>query len=343
MEQLTWIEPGRLEWWDVPAPVLEDDGQALVRPLAVARCDLDLHIHTGGYRNPGPFAFGHEVAGEVVEVGDAVSTVAPGDRVMVPFQINCGACGNCRRGWTNACTAVPPLASFGLGTHPEGDWGGGFSDLMRIPFADAMLLPVPDTLSLEAAAGLGDNVADGLRTVVPLIERFPDEPVLVVGGLAHSVGLYAVLAALAAGAPAVHYTDFDAGRVAIASAACAEARCIDYGVEHAHDERFLITVDASATPAGLAYALRSTAACGRCTGVSGGAGGSVPLPLPGMYLRGATYEVSRVHSRATLPQVVQCVCEAGLDPLAFAAPVLDFSQAPEAMADPAPKLVFRRG
>ncbi|MEE4301734.1 MAG: alcohol dehydrogenase catalytic domain-containing protein [Pseudomonadales bacterium] len=343
MEQLTWIEPGRLEWWDVPAPRLEHDGEALVRPLAVARCDLDLHIHRGGYRLPGPFAFGHEIAGEVVEIGDAVTAVRPSDRVVVPFQINCGRCTPCLRGWTNACSAVPPLASYGLGTHPDGDWGGGFSDLLRVPFADAMLLTVPDAISLEAAAGLGDNVADGYRTVAPLIARFPDEPVLVVGGLAQSVGLYAVLAALAAGAPEVHYTDFDAGRVAIASAAGARAERLDYEAAHAHERTFLITVDASATPAGLAYALRSTAACGHCTGVSGGSGGSVPLPLPGMYLRGATFEVSRVHSRATLPDVVRCVCDAGLDPLAFAAPALDFREAPEAMAEPAPKLVFRRG
>ena len=216
IRQLTYAGPRKLEWREVDAPRIEHDVEALVRPLAVARCDLDLYIAMGGYRTPGPFAFGHEMTAVVTDVGDAVTSVVPGDHVIVPFQIHCGKCTNCERGWTNACTSVPPFAAFGLGTNRERDFGGAFSDSVRIPFADAMLVALPEGMSPETACGLGDNVADGYRTVASHLERFPREKVLVVGGLGQSVGLYAVQAALALGASAVTYTDFDDKRLTFA-------------------------------------------------------------------------------------------------------------------------------
>ena len=68
MQQLTFVEAGTVEWRDVPAPELTDPGGALVRPLAVSRCDLDLPMVAAGLF-PGPFGVGHEIAAEVVEVG----------------------------------------------------------------------------------------------------------------------------------------------------------------------------------------------------------------------------------------------------------------------------------
>jgi threonine dehydrogenase-like Zn-dependent dehydrogenase len=77
MRQLTFIKPGVLEWWEVAAPRLQADTDAIVRPLVVARCDLDLYIATGVVNYPGPFAFGHETIAEVVEAGPASAHVAP--------------------------------------------------------------------------------------------------------------------------------------------------------------------------------------------------------------------------------------------------------------------------
>ena len=103
MRQLTFVEAGKLEWREVPDPQLEGDGEALVRPLAVATCDLDLALIRGSAPAGREFPFGHECVAEVLEVGDAVHSVAPGDRVSVPFQISCGECGRCRRGQTGNC------------------------------------------------------------------------------------------------------------------------------------------------------------------------------------------------------------------------------------------------
>src|ERR1700751_4861398 len=102
MRQLTFISPGRLEWHDVLRPRLSADTDALVRPIAVARCDLDYYIATGtiARRFEGPFALGHEAIGVITDAGDRAGVV-PGDRVVVPFQLSCGRCANCRNGFTN--------------------------------------------------------------------------------------------------------------------------------------------------------------------------------------------------------------------------------------------------
>ncbi|MEQ8268972.1 MAG: alcohol dehydrogenase catalytic domain-containing protein [Parvibaculum sp.] len=342
MRQLTFVEAKRFEWRDVAAPAIETGKDAIVEPLAVARCDLDYYIAIGAYGRPGPYAFGHEMVAVVREIGDKVKTVAPGDRVIVPFQINCGECTNCRRGWTNACEAVPSAASFGLGTGVDRDFGGAFSDLVRVPFADAMLVPLPASVAPETACLLGDNVADGYRTVAAHLARFPGAPVLVAGGLAQSVGLYAAQTAVALGAERVVYTDFDDTRLALARGLGAEARKVDYSAERRHDDSFLITVDASSMAEGLSYAFRSTAACGFCTGVAGGLTAMTPLPLAGSWIRGITYEVSRVHSRASLPHVLGHVCDGTLHPETLVARTASFDDAIEAMFDPAPKIVFSK-
>lgn len=103
MQQLTYLGPGALGWDDVREPKLDSDTAALVRPLAVATCDLDALIVTGRSPFRGPFALGHECVAEVVDVGEAVRGIQTGQRVSVPFQISCGRCEACRRGHTSNC------------------------------------------------------------------------------------------------------------------------------------------------------------------------------------------------------------------------------------------------
>jgi alcohol dehydrogenase len=237
---------------------------------------------------------------------------------------------------------MPPLAAYGLGTSLDGEYGGALSDFVKVPFADHMLVALPDTLSPEAACGLSDNVADGYRTVAEGLSRFPGEPVLIVGGLAQSVGLYAVYAALALGSRQVVYTDFDDLRLSKAAKAGARAIKVDYsqGVEVAGE--YLITVAASAMTSGLVYAINSTAACGFCTGVSASSMPTSELPLSSAYLKGITYNVSRVHGRQVLPAVLHHSCAGHLDPLAIVDNTFGFEQAAEAMFDASPKIIFSR-
>ena len=199
MQQLTMTADRQVEWWDVPAPALQGPGEALVRPLAVALCDLDQPILRGDAPIPGPIAIGHEFVAEVTEVGDDVRGVAPGDRVVVPFQISCGACVRCRAGQTGDCTSVPPRSMYGFGIF-GGDWGGALSDLVRVPFADAMLVAAPAGIAPAVLASASDNIPDGWRTVAPHLAARPGADVLIVGGGGLSIALYAVDAARALGA-----------------------------------------------------------------------------------------------------------------------------------------------
>ncbi|KAB8315091.1 hypothetical protein SD81_034460 [Tolypothrix campylonemoides VB511288] len=133
MQQLTFIRRGRLEWREVPEPQLSGPLEALVRPLAVARCDLDAAILFGKVSLRGPFALGHEFVAEVIACGESVKKFQPGQKVVVPFQISCGSCPRCQKNLTGRCSNVPPGslsiagAMYGLGS-AGGHWGGALSD-----------------------------------------------------------------------------------------------------------------------------------------------------------------------------------------------------------------------
>src|SRR5947209_2417998 len=129
MQQLSFLEAGRVEWREVAGPEIVDRTDALVRPLTVATCDLDTAQLHGAAPFPGPYPLGHEGVGEVVAVGEEVTAVAVGQRVIIPFQISCGACGRCRRGLTASCERVNVAAMYGL--EPlGGPWGGFLADLV---------------------------------------------------------------------------------------------------------------------------------------------------------------------------------------------------------------------
>jgi alcohol dehydrogenase len=341
MRALMFRGPGNLAWEEVETPRLIEVRDALVRPIAVARCDLDPSIALGLYPMPAPFVMGHEMVGEVVEVGEEISNVRRGDRVIVPFQLSCMTCAPCLRGHTNACMNVPSGTAFGLGPHGGIDLGGALAELVRVPWADVMLIPLPEGMDPVAAAGIPDNVSDGYRCVAgPLVDR-PGAPVLIVGGLAPSVGLYAVMAAKALGAERVVYVDDDESRLQSARALGAEV--IDAKGQWDSlklSERFPIVVDANVLDAGRNLALQSVEPCGVCTSVSGGATSRASLPLQSMYLKGIRYEVGRVHACATARPVLDLVASGSLDPVRIVNKVVPFSEAVDGMVLPVTKVVF---
>ena len=310
MQQLTFQEPGRLEWIDVPAPPLTSDDGALVRPLAVTTCDLDHAIVSGRVPLPGPFPLGHEFVAQVVDVGDAVTGVRPGDRVVVPFQISCGRCGRCRKGRTSSCENAPVRSAYGLGPIGGLKWGGALSDLVSVPFADAMLQPLPAGVAPSAVASASDNLCDAWRTVAPFLAEEPGADVLIMGGGAVSIGLYAVAVARALGAGRVVYRDVDPARGTLAERLGA---AVEIGPHPRRAGEFPITVDASADADGLACALRSVTPYGVCTSV-GIYYTDTLVPLLEMYGRGVRFVTGRVDARAHLPHVLELVASGRLDP-----------------------------
>ncbi len=135
---------------------------------------------------PLPLRLGHECVAEVLSVGEQVTRVRPGERVVVPFQISCGSCSPCLMGHTGNCASVPPISMYGFGVG-GGHWGGAFSDELAVPYAEAMLVPLPEGLDPVAAASVADNVCDGYGHVAPhlpvLLERDSDVEVLIVAGV----------------------------------------------------------------------------------------------------------------------------------------------------------------
>lgn len=344
MRALTYAGPETLEWREVPRPRLAGDGEAIVRHLAVATCDLDDLIVRGSSPFPAPFALGHEGVAEVLEVGDGVRTVRPGDRVVVPFQLSCGTCGACAAGRTGNCETLPIGTTYGFGFGPEQTrWGGFLSDAVRVPYADAMLVPLPDGLAPEVAAGASDNLSDAHRTVAPHLAARPGAPVLVVGGAGPgSIGVYAAGQAVALGAEDVLYVDPDPGRRAVAEGF--GARTLDHVPDQA-DKRYPITVDASGTPEGLSLAVSSLDRDGVCTSTAIYFDQSrVPaFPLFPMYVMSTTFITGRIHARTEAPQVLDLLASGAFDPTPATTHVVDFDDAADALLEQGwTKLVFRR-
>lgn len=341
MRQLTYVRPGEVEWHDVPDPSVRHPTDAVVRPLAVARCDLDLPMAEVGLF-PGPFALGHEIAAEVTEVGDAVEHHRPGDVVIVPFQVSCGACRPCTAGSFAACsTHMAPLGgSFGFGPS-GGDHGGGVADFLRIPTADHLLVAAPAGGDAVTLATMSDNVIDGYRAVGPPLREHPDSAVLIVAETPGSIALYAVTTAVALGATEVRYVDRDPTRVEVARRLGAHAT-VHTGPWPKRFEPAAVTVDATGDVDGLHTVVRSTERYGHCTSVAVYFDQATTLPLLEMYTRGVTFHTSRADSRRFLPEVLDLFTATSFDPLSIPTTVVDWNDAAEAWLEPATKLVVRR-
>jgi alcohol dehydrogenase len=214
-------EPLRVENVEAPAP--PDDG-ALVRVRATGVCRSDWHGWMG--HDPAitlPHVPGHELAGEVVAVGDQVRGFAPGDRVTVPFCCGCGTCEPCRHGHTQICDRdfQPGFTAW-----------GSFAELVALPRADLNLVALPDELGFTEAASLGCRFMTAFAAVTEHGRVAAGDWVAVHG--CGGVGLSALLIATALGA-AVVAVDVDEATLELARA---------LGAAHAVDARASDPVEA---------------------------------------------------------------------------------------------------
>lgn len=334
MRALTAGPGGRLGWREVPAPRAPGPHGAIVHPIAASTCDMDCPLLLGAIQIPLPLHPGHECVAEVLSVGDQVTTVAPGDRVIVPFQINCGACPACVIGHTGSCASVPPVSMYGFG-FAGGHWGGAFADELAVPYADAMLVALPDGIDPAAAASVADNVCDAFRHIGPhlpaLLTRDSDARVLILGGTGKrplftpSCPLYTGLIARAMGARTVCFAD---------TRQSMRAHAERLGMETVHPRKlrgmspFPLVADVSVD--GLRVALESTAADGVCSS-SGGLHRHARIPLVSMYVRNTTLHVGRTHVRTLIPEVLDLMTEGGLRPEAVTTTVAALDDAPRVL------------
>ena len=373
MQQLYYLKKQRLEWRDVPSPTLLDDGDALVRPIAAARCDLDiafllremtpalriglaLHVIDPLVKDTlgipafeGPFPYGHECVAEVIELGDDVTGFSIGDIVIVPFQLSCGHCAPCRVDLTAHCETDrdTPIRAFGFGK-ATGDLGGMVTDLLRVPNAAHMLVKVPSGVAPASVASASDNIADGWRTVAPHLANNPGAPVLVLGGRARSVSLYAVAAAIALGSEQVDFVDSNDERLAIATSLGARAIKLDtshkrlLGSDMLRPDGYPISVDGSGAGSGLDFAIRSLSSGGICTTVAFYLRTGTAIPLWRMYVKGNSLVTGLANVRVDLPDILEAVRNGSLKPDLVTTLTADWDDAPDALLDPTTKVVLVR-
>lgn len=340
MRQLTCTAPGVVEWSEVPAPELLEPTDALVRPITVARCEIDPFLVLAGPTRGPRFALGHEAVTEVVAVGDAVSTVGPGSLALPSFQVSCGTCTPCRRGRSAVCASYPILSDYGMEPLSGVEYGGMLSDLVRVPHADTMLTAMPGDLDPVALASVPDNVLDGYRGVAPHLARRPAAEVLVAIHGIPSIGLYAAQAALALGAGSVTVASADEAVLDVAARLGAEPRRVDFTTRS--DRKWEIAVDCGVDPAGFGWALRATEPEGVLQSVSSYLDEFVPVPLRRLYTLGIELHIGRAHSASLLPEVVGLVAERRLRPELVTTAVIDWEDAPAHYLDPTIKLVVAR-
>ena len=335
MRWLVAVAPQRLEWQEAPDPERRREREAIVRPLAVTRCDMDPALLLGLPQFPLPIPVGHECVAEVVEGPEGF---APGDRVVVPFQISCGTCERCRRGMTGFCSVAGQQSMYGFGRQ-GGDWGGMLSDLALVPYADAMLVPLPAGVEPAAAAAAADNLADSWRTVAPGLAEFPGADVLVVsGGFGTGGPLYTVDVALALGAASVTYVDTDADRLAAAERL--GARTVE-GPATSELGKFLVTVNGTITAEGLLAAVRLTEPGGHCTSVAH-MEAEAPMPMYELWSRSVHLHIGIGQARPAMPAILDLVAADRLRPQLVTSLTAAWDDAAEAWLEPATKLVVTR-
>ena len=150
MRALVYGGPGKKEWREVPDPVIIDATDAIVGVDTTTICGTDLHILKGDVPEVTPGRIlGHEAVGTVEAVGAAVTTVRPGDRVLVSCISACGRCRFCREGHYGQCRGG---GGWVLGHTIDGTQ----AEYVRIPFADTSLYKLPATVSDDEAVMLSD-------------------------------------------------------------------------------------------------------------------------------------------------------------------------------------------
>lgn len=176
---VAYMEPGKVEVQNIGFPdLILRDGPG-VNPLNVGRkcnhgvilkvvttniCGSDQHMVRGRTTAPTGLVLGHEITGEVIEVGSDVEFIKKGDLVSVPFNIACGRCRSCKESHTHICENVnPDRPGSAYGYVDMGGWVGGQSEYVMVPYADFQLLRFPDK----------DQAMEKIRDLTMLSDIFP--------------------------------------------------------------------------------------------------------------------------------------------------------------------------
>ncbi len=206
MRALCWNAKNDIRCETVPDPSIEDRRDVILRVTSCAICGSDLHLMDGQMPTmERGDVLGHEFMGEVVEVGSPDHVLKKGDRVVVPFNINCGQCRMCKMGnWASCLVSnrngamaakmfgYPTAGLFGY-SHLTGGYAGGQAEYVRVPMADVGPMKVPEGMTDEQALFLSDILPTGWQAMA-YCDLQGGETVAIWG--AGPVGLFAIKSAV---------------------------------------------------------------------------------------------------------------------------------------------------
>ncbi|MCB6183092.1 formaldehyde dehydrogenase, glutathione-independent [Leeia sp. TBRC 13508] len=223
---VVYVGPGKVEVQNIPFPELVNpQGRkighgVILKVLSTNICGSDQHMVRGRTTAPAGLVLGHEITGEVVEVGADVETMKVGDLVSVPFNVACGRCRTCIEQNTGVCLSVNPSRAGGAyGYVDMGGWIGGQAEYVMVPYADFNLLKFPDRdqalAKIKDLTCLSDILPTGYHGAV-MAGVGPGKTVYVAG--AGPVGMAAAASARLLGAAVVIVGDMNEARLAHARA-----------------------------------------------------------------------------------------------------------------------------
>jgi glutathione-independent formaldehyde dehydrogenase len=217
MKALVYHGPKKVSVDKVPDAKIEKQTDVVIKLTTTNICGSDLHMYEGRTDVAKGTIFGHENLGEVVEVGKAVDTIKKGDHVVLPFNIACGFCENCERGFTGFCLtcALPGSAGAAYGYADMGPYAGGQAEYLRVPYADFNCLQLPEDAEEKERdyVMLSDIFPTGWHST-RLAQMCPGDSVVIYG--AGPVGLMAAMSARIQGASQIFVIDHKADRLALA-------------------------------------------------------------------------------------------------------------------------------
>ena len=327
MKALVYHGPGQRSWESAPDPSIVDATDAIVRIDATTICGTDLHILKGDVPEVTPGTIlGHEAVGTVVETGSAVTTVAPGDRVLVSCITSCGRCRFCKEGHYGLCTG-------------GGGWIFGHTidglqaELARVPFADTSVHAIPQGLTDEDVLFLADIMPTAYEVGVLNGRVGPGDTIAIVG--AGPIGLATIMTARLHTPGRIIAIDLDEARLRKATEFGADT-LIDNGSEDAVAAVKELTgglgadvaIEAVGLPETFELCTQLIRPGGRVANV-GVHGKSATLHLEHLWIRDVTITTGLVDTNTT-PTLLRLIEGGRLDPRAFATHRFPLGEAEEA-------------
>ena len=354
MKALCWHGRNDIRCDTVPDPKIEDSRDVIIKVTSCAICGSDLHLMDGLMPTmESGDVLGHEFMGEVVEVGQGFTKFKKGDRIVVPFNINCGACRQCKLGNFSVCersnrNAEMAAAQFGYPTaglfgysHLTGGYAGGQAEYVRVPMADVAPMKVPDGMDDESVLFLTDILPTGWQGAEHC-EIQGGETIAVWG--AGPVGIFAIQSARIMGAECIIAVETVPERIALAKKAGA-TDVIDFMNEDVFERIKEITkgqgadgvidcvgMEASAGHGGLTgllstvqekltaterpYALAEAIKAVRPCGivsVPGVYGGPIPVNRGSIVQKGLTLKSGQTHVKRYLETLTKLIQEGKID------------------------------